>query len=134
MAVGDEAAWDRATEALKRAAERAGQTYAVDPGGGAFYGPKIDIKVKDALGRPWQCTTVQFDFNLPERFDLTYILIRNRGGGCCQSRLRDITVTILDIPSPLGSAVFTSELLNPEGILATPTRTGPEILFLDLQP
>jgi threonyl-tRNA synthetase len=76
--VGDAAAWDRATEALKRAAERAGQTYAVDPGGGAFYGPKIDIKVKDALGRPWQCTTVQFDFNLPERFDLTYVGEDNR--------------------------------------------------------
>ena len=76
--VGDEAAWDRATEALKRAAERAGQRYAVDPGGGAFYGPKIDIKVKDALGRPWQCTTVQFDFNLPERFDLTYVGEDNR--------------------------------------------------------
>ncbi len=76
--VGEAAAWDRATEALKRAAERAGQTYAVDPGGGAFYGPKIDIKVKDALGRPWQCTTVQFDFNLPERFDLTYVGEDNR--------------------------------------------------------
>jgi len=45
----------------------------VDPGGGAFYGPKIDIKIKDAVGREWQCTTVQFDFNLPERFDLFYI-------------------------------------------------------------
>jgi threonyl-tRNA synthetase len=76
--VGDAAAWDTATEALKRAAERAGQSYAIDPGGGAFYGPKIDIKVKDALGRPWQCTTVQFDFNLPERFDLTYVGEDNR--------------------------------------------------------
>jgi threonyl-tRNA synthetase len=76
--VGDAAAWDAATEALKRAAEQAGQAYAIDPGGGAFYGPKIDIKVKDALGRPWQCTTVQFDFNLPERFDLTYVGEDNR--------------------------------------------------------
>jgi threonyl-tRNA synthetase len=76
--VGDAAAWETATEALKRAAERAGQSYALDPGGGAFYGPKIDIKVKDALGRPWQCTTVQFDFNLPERFDLTYVGEDNR--------------------------------------------------------
>jgi len=76
--VGEAAAWDTATEALKRAAERAGQSYAIDPGGGAFYGPKIDIKVKDALGRPWQCTTVQFDFNLPERFDLTYVGEDNR--------------------------------------------------------
>jgi threonyl-tRNA synthetase len=76
--VGDAAAWETATAALQRAAERAGQRYALDPGGGAFYGPKIDIKVKDALGRPWQCTTVQFDFNLPERFDLTYVGEDNR--------------------------------------------------------
>ncbi len=69
--VGDLATWDAATEALKRAVERAGQSYEVDPGGGSFYGPKIDIKVKDALGRPWQCTTVQFDFNLPERFGIS---------------------------------------------------------------
>jgi threonyl-tRNA synthetase len=76
--VGDLAAWDVATEALTRAAERAGQTYTIDPGGGAFYGPKIDIKVKDALGRPWQCTTVQFDFNLPERFGISYVGDDNR--------------------------------------------------------
>ncbi len=76
--VGDVAAWDTATEALKRAAERAGQHYEIDPGGGAFYGPKIDIKVKDALGRPWQCTTVQFDFNLPERFAITFVGEDNR--------------------------------------------------------
>jgi threonyl-tRNA synthetase len=76
--VGDLAAWDAATEALKRGAERAGQTYSIDPGGGAFYGPKIDIKVKDALGRPWQCTTIQFDFNLPERFGISYVGDDNR--------------------------------------------------------
>jgi threonyl-tRNA synthetase len=76
--VGDLAIWDAATEALKRAVERAGQTYEVDPGGGSFYGPKIDIKVKDALGRPWQCTTVQFDFNMPERFGITFIGEDNR--------------------------------------------------------
>jgi threonyl-tRNA synthetase len=76
--VGDLATWDAATEALKRAAERAGQTYEVDPGGGSFYGPKIDIKVKDALGRPWQCTTVQFDFNMSERFGITFIGEDNR--------------------------------------------------------
>jgi len=76
--VGDLSAWDAATEALKRAAEAAGQTYILDPGGGAFYGPKIDIKVKDALGRPWQCTTVQFDFNMSERFGITYIGDDNR--------------------------------------------------------
>jgi threonyl-tRNA synthetase len=76
--VGELAAWDAATEALKRGAERAGQAYSIDPGGGAFYGPKIDIKVKDALGRPWQCTTVQFDFNLPERFAISYVGEDNR--------------------------------------------------------
>jgi threonyl-tRNA synthetase len=76
--VGDLATWDAATEALKRGVERAGQSYEVDPGGGSFYGPKIDIKVKDALGRPWQCTTVQFDFNLPERFGISYVGEDNR--------------------------------------------------------
>jgi threonyl-tRNA synthetase len=76
--VGDLATWDAATEALKRAAERAGQTYELDPGGGSFYGPKIDIKVKDALGRPWQCTTVQFDFNMPERFGISFVAEDNR--------------------------------------------------------
>jgi threonyl-tRNA synthetase len=76
--VGDPATWDAATEALKRAAERAGQKYEMDPGGGSFYGPKIDIKVKDALGRPWQCTTVQFDFNLPDRFGINFVGEDNR--------------------------------------------------------
>ena len=76
--VGEPTDWDVATEALKRAAERAGQRYEIDPGGGAFYGPKIDIKVKDALGRPWQCTTVQFDFNMSERFGITYVGEDNR--------------------------------------------------------
>jgi threonyl-tRNA synthetase len=76
--VGDLATWDAATEALKRGVERAGQSYEIDAGGGSFYGPKIDIKVKDALGRPWQCTTVQFDFNMPERFGITFVGEDNR--------------------------------------------------------
>jgi len=71
--VGAPADWDMATEALRQALERRGLAYHVDEGGGAFYGPKIDIKVKDALGRAWQCTTVQFDFNEPERFQLSFI-------------------------------------------------------------
>jgi len=71
-AVGEVAQWDQATEALRRALDRRGLPYQVDEGGGAFYGPKIDIKVKDALNRSWQCSTIQFDFNLPERFDMTY--------------------------------------------------------------
>ena len=71
--VGDPANWDKAEEALRQAVERRGLAYQVDEGGGAFYGPKIDVKVKDAIGRSWQCTTVQFDFNMPERFDMTFI-------------------------------------------------------------
>jgi threonyl-tRNA synthetase len=76
--VGDQAQWDQATQALKIAAERAQLAYEIDEGGGAFYGPKIDIKIKDALGRLWQCSTVQFDFNLPERFDMSYIGVDNQ--------------------------------------------------------
>ncbi len=76
--VGDPADWARATEALKGAASRVSLTYTMDEAGGAFYGPKIDIKIKDTLGRPWQCTTVQFDFNLPDRFDITFVGEDNR--------------------------------------------------------
>jgi len=71
--VGDESMWEAATKALKDAVAAEGLECAVDEGGGAFYGPKIDIKIKDALNREWQCTTIQFDFNEPERFDLTYV-------------------------------------------------------------
>ena len=72
-AVGDDERWEQATASLRAALEQEGLSYEVDEGGGAFYGPKIDMKIKDALGRPWQLGTVQFDFNLPERFDLSYI-------------------------------------------------------------
>jgi len=72
-AVGEPARWEQAQAALRRALEARGLPYKIDEGGGAFYGPKIDIKVKDALGRAWQCTTIQFDFNLPDRFDMAYI-------------------------------------------------------------
>ena len=70
--VGDPEMWEHATQSLRKALVDRELAYDIDDGGGAFYGPKIDIKIKDALGREWQCTTVQFDFNLPERFDLTY--------------------------------------------------------------
>ena len=70
--VGEPEMWDHATQSLARALESRDLDYDVDEGGGAFYGPKIDVKIKDALGRAWQCTTVQFDFNLPERFDLNF--------------------------------------------------------------
>jgi threonyl-tRNA synthetase len=72
-AVGDVAQWRDAEQALEEALKRANIPYDIDVGGGAFYGPKIDLKVKDALGREWQLSTIQFDFNLPERFDMTYI-------------------------------------------------------------
>ena len=71
-AIGDPADWDRAQDGLRTALEKAGLPYEVDEGAGAFYGPKIDINIKDAIGRSWQCSTIQFDFSLPERFDLTY--------------------------------------------------------------
>jgi len=72
-AVGEVEQWEQATDALRAALDERGLPYQVDEGGGAFYGPKIDIKVKDTLGRSWQCSTIQFDFNLPNRFDMTYI-------------------------------------------------------------
>jgi len=72
-AVGEPKDWDKATESLRKSLEKLGLRYDVDPGGGAFYGPKIDIKIKDAIGRAWQCTTIQFDFNLPSRFKMQYI-------------------------------------------------------------
>ena len=72
-AVGEVDLWDHATESLRHALDRRAVDYLVDEGGGAFYGPKLDIKVRDAIGRSWQCSTVQFDFNLPERFKLSYV-------------------------------------------------------------
>lgn len=72
-AIGDEQQWQEAENSLRNALASKGYEYDVDEGGGAFYGPKIDIQIKDAMKRSWQCTTIQFDFNLPERFDLSYI-------------------------------------------------------------
>jgi threonyl-tRNA synthetase len=71
--VGYPADWDKATLSLKKALELMNLKYEIDEGGGAFYGPKIDIKIKDALNRSWQCSTIQFDFNMSTRFDLEYI-------------------------------------------------------------
>lgn len=71
--IGSDEIWDTATKALIEALDAKGLPYTVNEGDGAFYGPKIDIKLKDAIGRLWQCATIQCDFNLPERFDLTYI-------------------------------------------------------------
>jgi threonyl-tRNA synthetase len=72
-AVGDPARWKDAEAALEASLKRAGIAYEIDEGGGAFYGPKIDLKIKDALQREWQLSTIQFDFNLPDKFDLSYI-------------------------------------------------------------
>lgn len=71
--VGAPVVWDEATEALREGLERHNLSYKVDEGGGAFYGPKIDLKIKDSIGRSWQCSTIQVDFNLPEKFDVNYI-------------------------------------------------------------
>jgi threonyl-tRNA synthetase len=70
--IGSDADWERATQALRTALDDSGQAYEINQGDGAFYGPKIDVKLKDALDREWQCATIQCDFTLPERFDLTY--------------------------------------------------------------
>ena len=72
-AIGSQEIWDMAEGALAGALDKLGRKYKINPGDGAFYGPKLDFKIKDAIGRLWQCGTIQLDFNLPERFDVTYI-------------------------------------------------------------
>lgn len=71
--VGNDAQWETAVNSLKNAIQSQNMDYAIDEGGGAFYGPKIDLKINDALGRQWQVSTIQFDFNLPQRFNMAYI-------------------------------------------------------------
>ena len=71
--IGDDSVWELATKGLIEALDRKGWAYKIDEGGGAFYGPKIDLKIEDAIGRMWQCSTIQLDFNLPERFKLDYV-------------------------------------------------------------
>ena len=71
--IGSEKIWEKSTQSLKEAIEKLDIPYEIDEEGGVFYGPKIDIKINDSLGRAWQCTTIQVDFNLPERFDMTYV-------------------------------------------------------------
>ena len=72
-AIGSDEAWELATNALIKAVERANLSYTINAGDGAFYGPKIDVKVTDAIGREWQLSTIQCDFTLPERFELEYV-------------------------------------------------------------
>ena len=76
-AIGEDAVWDIATQGLKDALDGNNLPYTIDEGGGAFYGPKIDIKITDAIGRKWQCGTIQVDFNLPERFEVEYVAADN---------------------------------------------------------
>ena len=76
--VGSDEAWERSTDALRFALDNAELDYVIDPGEGVFYGPKIDIKIRDSLGRAWQCSTIQVDFNLPDRFQIAY---RGSDGG-----------------------------------------------------
>lgn len=71
--VGAQEDWDKATDSLRKAIDAEGLKYELDEGGGVFYGPKIDLKIKDIMGREWQMSTIQFDFNLPERFDMTFV-------------------------------------------------------------
>lgn len=72
-AIGSSEIWDKAENALEGALKKLGRDYKINPGDGAFYGPKLDFKIRDAIGRTWQCGTIQLDFNLPERFDISYI-------------------------------------------------------------
>lgn len=76
--VGTDKEWDAATKALEGALKKLGLNYTVDPGEGVFYGPKIDIKIKDSLNRAWQCTTIQVDFNLPEKYELEFVSASGR--------------------------------------------------------
>lgn len=71
--IGDISIWEKSEQALENACKKAGRTCKINPGDGAFYGPKLDFHIKDSLGRVWQCGTIQLDMNLPERFDLNYI-------------------------------------------------------------
>jgi threonyl-tRNA synthetase len=77
-AIGDDEVWEIATDGLKKALEDNNLPYTIDEGGGAFYGPKIDIKITDAIGRKWQCGTIQVDFNLPQRFEVEYVAEDNK--------------------------------------------------------
>ena len=111
--VGDKEKWDAATEALKKAVEKEGLAYDIDEGGGAFYGPKIDLKIKDAIGREWQLSTVQFDFNLPERFHMTFV-DRDDREVTIDSRTSDAVALAIRTNSPLYT---TEEILKTTGFV-----------------
>ena len=88
--LGDDAQWDRGESALAQGLDRAGLRYEVSPGEGAFYGPKLDFQVTDAIGRPWQLGTVQLDYGQPERFKLEYIGADNAEHRQKISELKDL--------------------------------------------
>ncbi|MFZ3065258.1 MAG: threonine--tRNA ligase [Nitrospirota bacterium] len=147
--------WEKATDALRLALESKGLKYEIDPGEGVFYGPKIDLKIKDVLGRAWQCTTIQVDFNLPERFDVTYngednkphqaimihralmgslerffgVLIEHYAGAfpVWLSPVQAVIMTITD--SQIEYAKGIAELLKKEGIRAESDFRGEKIGF-----
>ena len=147
--------WEKATNALRLALESKGLKYEIDPGEGVFYGPKIDLKIKDVLGRAWQCTTIQVDFNLPERFDVTYngednkphqaimihralmgslerffgVLIEHYAGAfpVWLSPVQAVIMTITD--SQIEYAKGIAELLKKEGIRAESDFRGEKIGF-----
>eukprot|EP00960_Hanusia_phi_P032895 750125-Hanusia_phi.AAC.3 len=121
--IGSDDIWDLATSALTKALERKGWSYSVDEGGGAFYGPKIDLKIRDALGRKWQCSTIQCDFNLPQRFDLEYVA----PDGTSQ-RVRQISATHLSPPHPFTPALCSLNSLPLRSSSADPPP------YLSLQP
>ena len=153
--VGSPENWEKATNALRLALENKGLKYEIDPGEGVFYGPKIDLKIKDVLGRAWQCTTIQVDFNLPERFDVTYtaednkphqaimihralmgslerffgVLIEHYAGAfpVWLSPVQAVIMTITD--SQIEYAKGIVELLKKEGIRAEPDFRGEKIGF-----
>ena len=83
--MGSESLWDRAESALEKVLKEQGYRFRFNRGDGAFYGPKIDIHIKDALNRSHQCATVQLDFQMPEKFDLTYIDEKTKSPSCCHS-------------------------------------------------
>ncbi len=147
--------WEKATNALRLALDSKGLKYEIDPGEGVFYGPKIDLKIKDVLGRAWQCTTIQVDFNLPERFDVTYngednkphqaimihralmgslerffgVLIEHYAGAfpVWLSPVQAVIMTITD--SQIEYAKGIAELLKKEGIRAESDFRGEKIGF-----
>ena len=153
--VGSPENWEKATNALRLALENKGLKYEIDPGEGVFYGPKIDLKIKDVLGRAWQCTTIQVDFNLPERFDVTYtaednkphqaimihralmgslerffgVLIEHYAGAfpVWLSPVQAVIMTITD--SQIEYAKGIVELLKKEGIRTEPDFRGEKIGF-----